>query len=158
MFYGSDDMDTAIQETIDPTADSGKMFTGGSFVSTVPLIVLDLCSLPSMSSFFNDWDESQRNGLYFLQAFQKDLAKPIKKDGRQHIEYIPTQVFTEYVRFEVKSANGESYDGIRYPSSKTGKPCVALFLDQDDCLPDILNREQMLALEPASVVTKQVQP
>ncbi len=135
MFYGAEDFETACEETIDPSDTKDKMLTGGMFRTTKPLLLVDLCNLPESVCFFNDWDTTKRFGLYFLKNFQKDLSRPIKKDGRQHIEYVPTQVFTEFIRFQFKISEGEDYMGIRYPSSKTGKPCVVLFADQEQCLP-----------------------
>jgi hypothetical protein len=153
MFYGAEDFDTARQETVDPDDVNGKMVTGAAFVSTKPLVLLDLCALPRSVCFFNEWDSSRRFGLRFLREFQADLSKPIKKDGRQHVEYVPTQVFTEYIRYEYKSPNGSAYSGIRYPSSKTGKPCVVLFLDQEECLPPRheWSKDQVLQLDKTSL-------
>lgn len=153
MFYGAEDFDTAFAETVDPDEDIGKKLTGGAFVSKKPLVLLDLCNLPKSVCFFNEWETSKRFGLYFLREFQADLSKPIKKDGRQDIEYVPTQVFTEFIRFEYQSPTGSAYSGIRYPSSKTGRPCVVLFLDQEECLPrqNDWSKDQVLELDEASV-------
>lgn len=158
MFYGAEDLETAIVETIDPSTPDNIDLTYGRFDSVKSLTVLDLCNLPNRSGFFCNRDESERQGVAFLNSFQKDLSKPIKKDGRQHIEYVPTQVFTEYVRFEAKAPNGLSYDGIRYPSSKTRMPCVVLFIEQDDCLPtnDQSTRPQVLQLAMPTVTTRSV--
>jgi hypothetical protein len=154
MFYGAEDFDTAWQETVDPDDTHGKKLTGGTFVSQKPLTLLDLCNLPRSVCFFNEWESSKRFGLYFLREFQVDLSKPIKKDGRQHIEYVPTQVFTEFIRFEYKSSTGSAYSGIRYPSSKTGRPCVVLFFDQEECLPlqNDWGKKQVLELDETSVI------
>lgn len=164
MFYGAEDYDTAFKETVDVRNCRGNSATAGVFVAKRELNILDLCQLPQMHSFFSPWTVSQRHGIYFLRSFQKDLAKPIRKDDRQHIEYVPTQVFTEFMRFEfrshysqptlLRSQDIKPIDGIRYPSSKTGRPCIVLFLEQHDCLsgsPDS-KWNPALELDLASVV------
>ncbi len=33
--------------------------------------------------------------IRFLKAFINDITKPIKKDGREHIEYVPRMKHTQ---------------------------------------------------------------
>ena len=68
----------------------------------------------------------------FLHQFARDIAKCVKKDGREHIEYVPTQVVTEFFRRVFTEPGGQSVDGILYTSSKTGAGCCVLFLDEKD--------------------------
>ncbi len=154
MFYGSDEFDTAIRETVDPDEVKGKFLTGCAFKNVQPLIILDLLELPSYN-FFSDWREHERESVAFLEAFQRDISAPVKKDGKQHIEYVPTQVFTEYVRYELKTSDGGHFDGIRFRSSKDGKGCYVLFCDQADCLPDsdveFRQREQHLEFDKTTL-------
>ena len=35
----------------------------------------------------------------YATMIKEELGEPIKKDSRVHIEYVPTQVFTEYVKY-----------------------------------------------------------
>ncbi len=137
MFYASEDLETAWYETVDNDHFQGKIVTAGRFAPIIPLNVLDLCSLPVQPSFFCDWDQSQREALRFLKAFRKDISMPVAKDGRQHVEYVPTQVFSEFIRNEARTPEGEMIHGIRYPSCKTKRACFVIFADQADCLPDI---------------------
>lgn len=53
------------------------------------------------------------------------------RDERTHIDYLPTQAFTEYLRDA--RFGGKRIDGIRYPSA-TGKQGanVVLFATQED--------------------------
>jgi hypothetical protein len=46
-------------------------------------------------------------------------------DGRQHIEYTPTQVLTEYLRWMPENR----IDGIALPSAQTGEKTHVLFFD-----------------------------
>jgi hypothetical protein len=69
--------------------------------------------------------------LSFLHAFTREIVKPVPRDERTHIDYLPTQVFTEYLRDA--RFGGKRIDGIRYPSA-TGKAGanVVLFATQED--------------------------
>ena len=134
MFYGAEDFDTAYQETVDPEKIKGKLITGGCFKTATLLHVLDLADIPEVPSFFNKEAVDISNELIFLQNFACDISEPIQRDGREHIEYVPTQAFTEYIRWEMKTNDGQSIDGIRYRSSKNGKSCYVLFCEQDECV------------------------
>ena len=67
-----------------------------------------------------------------MHKFAVDLAKPIARDDRVHIEYVPTQVVTEYFRTVFRDQRG-SVDGIRYASSRhRDHSSVVLFAAQQD--------------------------
>lgn len=134
MFYGAEDFNTAYQETVDPGKIEGKIITGGCFKTVTLLHVLDLVDIPDVPSFFNKEAVDISADLIFLRNFADDLSEPIQRDGQEHIEYVPTQAFTEYVRWETKTNDGQSIDGIRYRSSKNGKSCYVLFCKQDECV------------------------
>ncbi len=62
----------------------------------------------------------------------KEISRPIARDDRIHIEYVPTQVVTEYVR-NTLSVEGKPIDGIRYASSRNNSgTAIVLFADQDN--------------------------
>jgi hypothetical protein len=135
MFYGSDDFDTALSEIVDTDMDTRSLVvTGVQFRNVVPLNLLDLTLIPSPPSYFSSGGPARRHYIEFLNKFVKDLSKPIKRDGRQDIEYVPTQVFTEFVRYVMKGPNGIPIHGIRYSSSRNGKPCCVIFATQEECL------------------------
>jgi hypothetical protein len=136
MFYGADDFDTATLETIDPNGMRGKRVTGASFRNIIPLNMLDLTAIPAPSDvgFFCDWTREVREAIKFLRAFTVDISKPVAKDESQHTEYVPTQVFTEFIRYELRTPEGQPYHGIKYPSSVNGKGCYVLFVGQEECL------------------------
>ena len=54
----------------------------------------------------------ERGGLLFLREFVKSITLPVVHDGREHIEYVPTQVLTEYFRQQVTTLDGSALDGI----------------------------------------------
>lgn len=129
MFYGADDFETAVKETVEPD----EQAVGVCFKTLVQLNLLDLAAIPEIR-MFSDMKRNERQAIMFLKKFRDDVSKPVEKDHAvQHIEYVPTQIFTEYIRFEAKTPSGEPYHGIRYPSSITGEPCYVLFLDDYDC-------------------------
>jgi hypothetical protein len=67
-----------------------------------------------------------------LNYFATELSKPIEKDDRAHIEYVPTQVITEYFRTEFRY-QGRKIDGIRYRSARhVDHYSFVLFATQDD--------------------------
>ena len=53
---------------------------------------------------------------------------PLKKNGMEHIEYVPSQVVSEYFALVFDVSNGECLDGILYPSAiKTNGRNLVLF-------------------------------
>jgi len=140
MFYTAEDFQTGYAETVEPDKMAGKEATGAKFVTLVPLNVLDLFDIQRPSSFFVEFDRTTRQAIDFLAAFADDLSRPIERDDRQHIEYVPTQVFTEYVRFKMLTPSGMPLHGIKYKSSRNGRACYVLFAEQSDCLPGAADR------------------
>ncbi len=134
MFYGSFDIDTAIKETYKPKKNRQSVATIGKFKPLRELIVLDLTSLPEVPSIFDEHKGYLRPTIMFLLAFVEELSKPIEKDDKAHIEYVPTQVFTEYTRHAYKFDDDVRFEGIIYPSAinPTGISCV-LFIENDGC-------------------------
>lgn len=149
MFYGAFDADTAWAETFDPALHAGQVASVGTFRPTRDLEVLDLAQLPQVPSIF---DSERRNLLYtlrFLHRFADDVSKPIARDGREHIEYVPTQIVTEYFRRVFRTDAKETLDGIVYRSSRhDADRAVVLFAENENCFdtggPDY--REDLLEL------------
>jgi hypothetical protein len=130
MFYGAEAMLTAAFEV-----EGGKSVTkdmyAASFETLRPLKILDLYCLRRASYFSTDTRDLWHRAR-FLEKFSAAISKPIDRDKRLHIDYVPSQVFTEYVRYEM--CHDKSIDGIRYPSSIDNSPCVVLFFEQEDCM------------------------
>lgn len=127
MFYGSDDVWTAVAEI---GAHSTKRFAAvGAFETVRPLVLLNLAALPEVPSIFDRKPRENYYDLRFLHAFAEDLRKPVVLDGREHIEYVPTQVVTEYLRW----IPTQQIDGILFRSAQTdGMSCV-IFCDETGC-------------------------
>lgn len=128
MFYGAADFQTAFDEVVDRNDSEKKMVvSGGQFVNLIPISILDLTAIPPTPSYFSPDGPYNRHIIGFLRKFTKALAHPIKRDGQPHIEYVPTQVFTEFVRHVMKGPHGTPIHGMKYPSSRNGLDCYVNF-------------------------------
>ena len=121
MLYLASTARTALKET---RAAEAKI---GQWTLARPLRVLDLRSLPPTPGLFSGADRYDRLALRFLHSFAGDVMKPVARDNRTHIDYLPSQVVTEFFRdfpFE-----GGRVDGIAYESTVHRRGWnVALFL------------------------------
>jgi hypothetical protein len=135
MFYGSLDPQTALEETVeDSDIGVGKIASIGTFSVIRQLKVLDLTKLHEIPSIFDTNRGYLRSSLIFLGKFEEEISKPINKDGVEHIEYVPTQVFTEYIRHLYRDQSGNGLDGLLYRSSKNkGCVCCVLFIENEHC-------------------------
>jgi hypothetical protein len=126
IFYAVRDSETAFLETV--AADATRPIVSiGKFETTAELCVLDLAEIPQMPSLFDESYRHLRAGLKFMRAFADDLAEPIQRDGREHIDYVPTQIVSEFFRLRFNLPGG-SANGICFKSSKqVDGICVCLF-------------------------------
>jgi hypothetical protein len=132
MFYGSDDWETAVAEIDDaPRSDIAV----GTFRTTRAAKVLDLTRLPRRLRFFEQQPDSSlvdRYALDFLHSFVLSLAAKVEPGEREYVDYVPTQVVTEWFRTSFLH-EGMALDGIRYPSAqRTGGKSLVLFANQFD--------------------------
>lgn len=141
-FYGGMDPDTCIHEV---RPDVGENVVVGEFRTTRNLIVLDLSQEiePPRSIFDPQYEFSyEEYSKPFLVHFVNDISKPIRKTDNE-IEYVPTQVFTEFSKtvnlkdhFLYLDEKGEESDvmlnGILFKSSiKKGGKNLVLFRGPD---------------------------
>ena len=134
MFYGSTSVATALRETaIGPGA-----FVIGFWQVSESITVLDLTKPPARIGFFDLNNSDTRHVANFLNEFIEELARPITRDkSTEHIDYVPTQVLTEFVRFaKFQFETGEGHiRGIIYPSAvHKGGTSLVLFATQDEVL------------------------
>lgn len=135
MFYGAYDVETAIAETFDPDMGTDKIMSIGNFGSIRQLRVLNLVDLPPVPSVFDETKRDLIHSLRFLNGFAQSIAASIDRDGYEHIEYVPTQVVTEYFRRVFITKDGEALDGIIYRSSrKEGQRAIVLFCENQNCI------------------------
>lgn len=121
-------------KTFDVAHHAGQIMSIGAFRALRPLRLLDLAELPDIPSVFADETRKFIHPMRFLHAFAADLVKRIARDGREHIEYVPTQIVTEFFRRVFRDAEGKPLDGLLYRSSRpgAGTACV-LFAENDQC-------------------------
>jgi hypothetical protein len=120
LFYGADDEQTALDEMQEPGT-----YAVAEFEVLKPATVLDLTGVPAVPSFFDVDARQVRSSILFLSRFAEEISRPIERDNRIHLEYIPTQVVTEYLRREFRDVH---LLGIRYASAqRAGGVCTALF-------------------------------
>jgi RES domain/HEPN/RES N-terminal domain 1/Domain of unknown function (DUF4326) len=134
MFYGADDFETAKMDLLGRNPKHGYV-SGIQFRVKTELTCLDLTRIPSPPSYFSRSRRSRnRATLVFLTRFANDLSMPCSSNSEEPLEYVPTQVFTEYIRHCMKGPKGEKIDGIKYSSSRNSKPCWVIFASQAQCL------------------------
>ncbi|ARF17482.1 HEPN-associated N-terminal domain-containing protein [Sporosarcina ureae] len=131
MFYGADSKETALLE-VEYRPGKNVVASIGEFVNNEKLILLDLTSLPSLPSIFDEDERKKRSVVKFFYNFLNDFTKPVAKDGREHVDYVPTQIVTEYFRHVFKY-NNTNINGIVYPSSLNEKKAYVLFFENSDC-------------------------
>ena len=90
MLYASDDPETGLRET----STGPGAFVVGEFEIQREIKILDLASFPPVPSIFQEEYDPRRPPLVFLRKFADDISKPIARDDRIHVEYVPTQVVT----------------------------------------------------------------
>jgi hypothetical protein len=109
MMYVAESADLAVAE----------VRTDAAWVGTFQLLresrILDLAEIPFPPGIFSGEDRAVRLTRVFLHQFERAIMQPVPRDDRVHVEYIPSQVVTEF--FREHGAGGGPIDGIRYRSS-----------------------------------------
>jgi RES domain-containing protein len=142
MFYGSYDKDTPIKEIKNYLKNKDTRIYLGEFEVTKTLKVINLCNTPQPDFWMGK--EGDWKIFAFLRAFHKEISKPVGTNDPK-LEYIPSQVFCEYLRHIQKAKDGSSYDGIVYSSAMTNEKNVVLFYDNK-------GSAEVLKLKSASIV------
>ncbi|MDA2889991.1 RES domain-containing protein [Mycolicibacterium sp. BiH015] len=127
MFYGATDRATAIAEAGAHAAH--RYVVTGEFTPTGEIRLIDLTNLPTPPSIFDAAAHLEYFVIRFLDRFIHDLTLPVELDGREHIEYVPTQVFTEYFRYAFPG----QVDGLMFPSTQGPGNNVAIFFGPNRC-------------------------
>ncbi|CAN2039787.1 RES domain-containing protein [Candidatus Magnetomoraceae bacterium gMMP-15] len=157
-FYGAIDPETCIHEV---RPDVGEEVVVGEFKVLQNLFIVDLTyEIENRKSIFDSEYEFSCEEYFkpFLSHFVNDISKPIRKSDNE-IEYIPTQVFTEFIKnlnfkdkFSWTNEKDEELDvfisGIIFKSSikKDGKNIV-LFRGPDISLIPQKNKDIDISLK-----------
>jgi len=155
MFYGAFDVETAIKETYEPCKEEKKAIIG-VFKPVKNMKVVDLSESLPYPSLFDKHDRHKRDDISFLSDFITDFSKPIERQDKAHIDYVPTQIVTEYFRHIFKSKDGSEISGVIYPSSKNnGKKAIVLFASSKQCIDSdsASIKESMLRLDSVKTNT-----
>ena len=134
MFYACDDQKTALKET----ASGPGYFALGQFETLRPAILLDLTDIPPLPTLFESVSDSlevvPRKALLFLHHVASEVSRPIERGKRIHVDYVPTQVVTEFIRDQLTWEESR-VDGIKYSSSvRPGHVSYVLFANQGNIL------------------------
>ena len=121
MFYATPDRETAIEEC----SGSDANVVIGKFKTKKSLRIVDLTNLPKLSFWMENYDAN-----HFLYLFHAELVKSLAPDDTNAISYVPSQVFTEWLRYMFKDEKGNPIDGMVYKSAKTNGHNIVLFYDQ----------------------------
>lgn len=93
--------------------------------------------------------------ILFLHDLVRDITKTVVKDGKEHIDYVPTQVVTEFFRDMFNKNRKNRIEGIIYPSSKNNKGnSSVIFWDNYECLKNLklIGQETKRISDFASIV------
>jgi len=107
-FYAAADETTCLLEVRASLKDQVVI---GEFQNTRDLNIVDFTKLPEelTDMFHPEYIHNERLELEFLEEFQNEISIPYS-DKDSVIEYIPTQILTEYIRYL-------KYDGVKFKSS-----------------------------------------
>ena len=155
MFYGAFDINTALIEV----TDFGKVNEAasvGTFTNLQKLNLIDFSELKWISIF--DLEKRHlRESYVLLGKFLSDLSSPISNDGTQHIDYVPTQVVTEYLKNTFTTDKEQEVHGLIYPSSKNkNKNCVVLFFTQEHLTQNKKDTKKFMCLDISTIKSWEV--
>lgn len=111
--YLAFDEKTALTET---RVSQGQQVTVSQWSPIRELQVIDLSHCPSCPSVFSE-KRREYEMVQFLYAFRNEISKAVVHDGSEHIEYVPTQVISEYFSQAFTYSDRKQVDGLIYPSA-----------------------------------------
>jgi hypothetical protein len=133
MFYGANDPTTAVLETASGAV--RELFSVASFYINRDMLLLDISDEISSPNIFDKYKYEFVNSINLFNSIRLIFSEPVDRVNNKHnIDYVPTQIFTEYARCRKCGGAGCEYniDGIIYRSSKTNEKSYVLFKTCDD--------------------------
>lgn len=138
MLYAAFEKDTAWLETINERDEHKQFYTIAKLTSKSDLYVIDFGRLPKIPSIYGLKSKKKYYLICFIHDLISDFTKPIEKDGKEHIEYVPTQIVTEFFRFPFNASKKLKIEGIVYPSSKNNSGLSSVFFwDNKECIKNL---------------------
>lgn len=133
LFYCSQNKKLTIDEVVSKRRSSKPYYTTSISFNKEQLRLVDFTKLPPVPSIFDTEKNHFRDIILFLKTFMTEISQPVKvKDSI--LEYLPTQVVTEYLRYNTEL----NVQGIIYWSSKNVKEKnIVLFFDHEDSLKNL---------------------
>ena len=155
-FYGASTREGAVKE-VAGYADADAMLSLGEFELNRPVRVVDLREAPELPSLFDVDRRYLRAPVTFLQSFIENVRAPSPPDDKQNLEYVPTQVITEHLRYEIHDPAGP-IEGIIWRSSKDPDVdvCVLFFENATFADSGSASMDTRMVLDGASVVHREV--
>lgn len=153
IFYGAEDEDTAILEIINPTK-KDEYVSVGEFYLNMSLNMIDLRNINHVG-FFNFEKKHLIEPSRFLQHFARVISERIKEPDNERIEYVPSQIVTEYFRHVLPSELNKTINGIIYKSAlNSSKCCFAIFADSLLCSNEGEQDEETLLILKKNSINK----
>lgn len=158
MFYGALDLATAIAEVTVHAPTDRDHVTAGKFTLSSDVSVVDFTALPDIPSIFDRELGHFRREIGFLHEFVTTLSAPVVP-GDEAIDYVPTQVLTEYFLRVFKPVGMGAPMGLVYPSAANpGGISLVLDIGNDQCLDDPahVTEHPSLILDSATISTSAI--
>lgn len=112
--YLAYELETAIAEVLSGPPCKAAF---AEFQVTRNLTVIDLCQVPPLPSIFDNEHRDIREGLLFIAHFIESISRPVRKDGNEHVDYVPSQVVSEFFAKAFRDAPQGEIHGMVYPSA-----------------------------------------
>jgi hypothetical protein len=134
LFYCSKHKNLTIKEVVSKKRTSKPYYTTTIFRNKKDLRLVDLTKLPDIPSIFDEENNHFRDMIFFMQSFVTEVSLPVlQKDSV--LEYLPTQVITEYLRYNPDL----NVDGMIYHSAKdSSAKNIVLFYDHQESIDNLI--------------------
>ena len=113
-FYAALQAETAFAEVC--TAPPLEV-VAATFALKESVSVIDFCDLPERPSVFDPDRRDAYQKHTFLTRFVHAISRPVRKDGGEHVSYVPTQVVCEWFAQVFTDAAGQRLAGLVFPSA-----------------------------------------
>lgn len=125
-------------------ADDGTL---GKFMQLTNLSLVDLRDLPEVPSLFDAERRHMRGVLSFMRDFIADVTKVADPSDTANLDYIPTQVIAEHLRYDLPA------DGICWRSTKDRDVTVCVLFLPNETMADAgdVSSDSRLELDPTTV-------
>lgn len=150
-FYGASTPSGA-QAEVAGYADPSDEGTVGEFELLRDITVVDLTTVDDVPSLYDGSRRHERAPIAFMRGFVKDVTRIADPSDGQNLDYIPTQIVAEYLRYELKGVAGPVV-GILWRSSKdaTVENCVIFATNEEMSDSGESGPDSLLELRPTSV-------